>query len=175
MKRFFAFVENAITKTNDVVGKASSFLVYFVIFILVFEVFMRYVFMLPTRYSYELSLLAYMAFFALGAGYAFSNNAHVKVDVFYKRLSRRGKMIVDLISYPVFFFLTAGAFVYQTQRSMFFAFLTGELGVQSPFRYPMWPIRTVMFIGAVLLTLQGIVKFAEIFKRYEKEDSHAEP
>jgi len=60
--------------------------------------------------------------------------------------------------------------LYATHRSMAVAFLTGELGVQSPFRYPMWPIRTVMFIGAVLLTLQGIVKFFEIFKKRGGEE-----
>jgi len=162
---------NAVTKINEIFGKATALLIYPLMLLLTFEVFMRYILIMPTRYSYDLSQMTYIAFVALGAGYALSRDAHVKVDVFYNKLKRRGRMIIDLISYPAFFFVAMGGFLYVTYRYVIYAWVGGEVGLQSPWRYPMWPIRSVMFISILLLTLQGIVKFAEAFKKPGGGDS----
>ena len=142
-----------------------SLLIYPLILVLVYEVFMRYVLMRPTRYSYDISWMLYVTIVLIGAGYALSKDAHVKADVFYNKLKRRGKMIVNLLCYPAFFFLSMCAFLNVTFRLMWYAKVYGEGGLWSPWDYPLWPIRTVMFISIVLLTLQGAVKFAEALKK----------
>jgi TRAP-type mannitol/chloroaromatic compound transport system permease small subunit len=166
--RIFSRVGKAITWTNEKLGKATSLLIYPLMLVLVFEVLMRYFFMLPTRYSYSISTMLYITFVTLGAGYAFHRNAHVSVDIFYNKLKRRAKIIINLISYPAFFFIFIGAVLDVTFRYMIFAITYGELPMQSPWRYYMWPIRTIMFIGILMLFLQGIVKFVESLKGENK-------
>jgi len=160
----------AVTKTNEIVGKTAALLIFPLMLIMVSEVFLRHVFMLPSRYNYDLALMTYVTLVVLGAGYSLSRDVHIKVDVFYNRLKRRGKIIINMISYPAFFFLLMAAILDVLFRYVIFAWQSAEVGLQSPWRYPMWPIRTIMFTGILLMTLQGIVKFAEIFKKPEKGD-----
>jgi len=163
-------VGNAITKVNEIVGKAASLLIFPLMLIMVYEVVMRYFLSLPTRYNYDLALMMYVTLVVLGAGYSLSRDVHIKVDVFYNKLKRRGKMAINLISYPAFFFFLMAALLDVLFRYMVFAWQSGEVGLQSPWRYPMWPIRAIMFTGIFLMALQGVVKFFEIFKKPEEGD-----
>jgi len=67
---------------NDRMGKIVSFLVYPVMFVLVYEVIMRYVFNMPTIWAHETSCMLYGAHFVLGGAYALRHDAFVNVEVF---------------------------------------------------------------------------------------------
>ena len=168
----FTKIGRAVTRVNDIAAGFASLLIYPLILVLVYEVFMRYVLVRPTIYSYDLSWMMYVTFVMLGAGYALGKDAHVKADVFYRRLTGRGKMIINMITFPAFFFVTMGAFLYTAFRQMRDAWIYGEAGFWTPWDYPLWPIRTVIFISVLLLTLQGAVKFAGLMKKPEEGKNH---
>ena len=152
---------------NNAAAKFAAFLVFPLIGILSYEVFRRFVLMSPTNHSYDLAWMMYAALVFLGGGYVLAQDMHVKADAFYSKLKRRGKMIVHVLCYPAFFFVTAGALLYATFTLAMNSWIYWETGFWTGWQVPIAPIRTVLFISMVLLALQGIVKFFEFFKKPE--------
>ena len=170
-------IGKGITKVNYYVARAASLLIFVVMLMLVYEVVVRFALRYlpitmydPSIYIYDLSWMTYAAFGFLGAGYVLAQDMHVKADVFYSRMKSRGKMIVNMICYPALFFVSMGALLYATFTRARTSFISGESGMWTGWQVVMWPIRTMLFISVVLLTLQGIVKFAELMRRPEGGD-----
>ena len=101
----------AVNKTNIFVGKMMVGVTLLAVFVITFEVVMRYVFNRPTNWGHETMILLFAIFYCAAAGYAHYYRAHVRVDVFYSTRSPRTKAYLDLIT-SVFFFLFAVVFIY---------------------------------------------------------------
>ena len=166
--KFLEKVGNGITKLNNKVAFAASLLIFPLIFFLVIEVFFRYVLRSPSNYTYDLAWMTYAAFVFLGGGYALAKDVHVRADVFYVKLKKRGKAIMNMFCYPIFFFSSMWALLYSTYLLMSRAWTLSETSPFTSWNPHMGPIRTVFFICFVLLTLQGIVHFASFFKDLKK-------
>ncbi|GLQ05465.1 hypothetical protein GCM10007924_06860 [Sneathiella chinensis] len=67
-------------------------------------VVLRYVFGISFIFLNEGVLYLHSTLFMLGAGYTYLVNAHVRVDIFYARLSDRGKAKIDLFGHVLFLF-----------------------------------------------------------------------
>jgi len=166
LKKIGAF----ITKTNEMLAKAASLLVIPMMFLLLAEAFMRHFFWKSLYFAYDMTWMFFAVIVFLGGGHTLASNMHVKVDIFYQRLNRRAKRIVDLISYPAFLFLTTGALVYSTYHMMMRSIEMKEGGLFTPWNPPMWPIRTIIFFSFTMLALQGVVKFIEAVGRKGEEE-----
>ena len=84
-------------ETNEWVGRVGSFLFLPMIFVITFEIVMRYVFRSPTIWVHETSEYLLVVMAMVGGGYTFLHKGHVSVDIVYERLSTKGKAILDLI------------------------------------------------------------------------------
>lgn len=74
------------------------------VWLIVVDVVMRYVFSFSYIWIVEMETYFFAISFLLTAGYAFKHDKHVRVDLFYAKLSDKGKAIIDLIG-GVFFLL----------------------------------------------------------------------
>ena len=137
-------------------GKTVSFLIFPMMAFIFYEVIMRYFFNMPTKWAHELSTFFLGAYFILGGGYTLWRGAHVNVDLLYKRFSPRKRAIIDVAS-SVFFFAFAGVLVYHGIRFGITAWTHSHYS-NSVWAPPMFPIKTALPVGAVLLLLAGIVK-----------------
>lgn len=89
---------------------AGEFVAYWAViavFVYYYEVIARYVFNSPTNWAHEAMYLMFGMQYLIAGSYAMLTESHVRVDVFYAPLSRRGKAWVDLLT-SVFFFIFAG-------------------------------------------------------------------
>jgi len=152
-----------ILKTVDTisekVGSAGRWFCVALILVGVFEVTMRYVFNSPTIWAYETSSMIGGTIYALGWAYALLHKSHIRVDVFFSRLSLRGQAIADSILALILFFPLMGL---MAERSVFWAWRAWSRGLvmmESYWYAPQWPFRTILAIGICLLLLQGIAKF----------------
>jgi len=136
--------------------------------VVVVEVLIRYTYVRHLNIAYDISWICFVMFAFIGAGYALAQDVHIKVDIFYNMLKRRGKIIVNAIGYPVFFFLPMGSLVYAMSILVRDAWVHNISGFWTPLDYPLWPLRLAVLIGVTLMTLQGCVKLAE-FIREPKE------
>ncbi len=140
--------------------------------VMAYEVVARYVFLKPTSWAYDLTWMLYGALVFLGGGYTLLEGSHVRVDVVYSRFPDRIKALVEVICHIILFFPITFILV---RYSYMLAQKAWVLGERSPFA--LWkpltgPIKTVMFIGLVLLLLQGIVEFSKHLRILVKGGSY---
>ncbi len=155
MKRILGTIDSI----SEHVGSWGRWFCVALIAVGVFEVTMRYVFDSPTVWAYETCSMLGGATYALGWAFAHLHRSHIRVDVFFSRLSARGQAIADSILALVFFFPLIGL---MTERAIFWAwraYSRGLVMMESYWYAPQWPYRVVLAIGICLLLLQGIAKF----------------
>jgi TRAP-type mannitol/chloroaromatic compound transport system permease small subunit len=128
------------------------------VLLLTWEVFMRYILQSPTIYSYEYATMLGVAIGAGGMGFTHKYNGHVRVDVFWRLLSPRGRAISDAITSVIFFFPFIIIIGVISSEWALRAFVEGEILTKTYLYPPAWPIRTVMALGFFLFVPQGIAK-----------------
>jgi TRAP-type mannitol/chloroaromatic compound transport system permease small subunit len=109
-------------------------------------------------YSYALASMMGVLIAAGGLAYTHLHQGHIRVDVFWRFLSPRGKAIADIIGTFIMFFPLMFALLYGSVDRAIFSFLMHEVSRET-YWYPIiWPIRIVMLIGVFLFTVQGVAK-----------------
>ena len=150
MKQFLRTIDSI----SDWSGRISSFLVFFGILILAFEVVARYFFGAPTVWAHGYSQRIFGSYFVLVGAYTLLKDGHVRVDIIYQRFSLRKRAFLDIVNYTL---LLIWAFVLIKEGWMFFmsSFLIREAD-EMVLAHPVYPVKFLLFIGAVLITVQGI-------------------
>ena len=99
-----------IDAINDHVGRAVSWFTLLLVVVTFVDVIMRYFFNTSFVFVQELEWHVFAFIFLMGAGYTLKADGHVRVEVFYGRLSKKGKAWVNLIG--VLFFLIPSCFIF---------------------------------------------------------------
>lgn len=152
---------NAIDTISLWTGKAASFLVIAMVGVTVYEVVLRYFFNSPTIWAFETNYLMFGAYSMLGGAYTYYLRGHVNVDILYQRLPLRGKAISNLTTF-VFFFIFSGVLLWKMGIMAWDSFTIKE-HLSSAWAPPVYPLKAVMFVGVLLLPLQGLAKFIRDF------------
>ena len=85
-----------------VVGRAAAWLTLFMVIVTFVVVVMRYVFDAGLIWVQESVVWMHAAVFMLGAAYTLQDEEHVRVDIFYRKMSERRRAWVDLIGVVIF-------------------------------------------------------------------------
>lgn len=143
------------------VGRLISWLFYPLIAIMVLEIVARYVFGAPRIWVADTSLWLYGIIFMVGGAYALLQKKHVTADLFYRRLSPRGKAVVDIIGYLVFLFPLIILLFPISVDGVILSRETGELSLLTIWRPILWPFRAVIPVALFLMLVQGISEFLQ--------------
>lgn len=141
---------------SELLGKGTAWLVVLVVLVVFANVVMRYAFNLSFVFLQELEWHLFAAIFLLGAAYTLVKDGHVRVDIFYQRLSRRGQAWVNLAG--VLLFLFPGCYLV-IATGMPFAVSSFQIGEGSPdpggipCRYI---LKFMIPVSFMLLGLQGL-------------------
>ena len=131
--------------------------VFFMMFVLILSFFTRNIINYPLMWIIEMAQFVMTGYYLLGGGYSLLSDDHVRMDLFYGKLSKKGKAKMDiftsifLIFYLVLLFLgsiTSLIYTIETKRKLFTAW--------APY---VWPIKTLMLIGILLMLLQAFSMF----------------
>lgn len=153
MDAFATFIE----KFTDGLGRLNSMLVLPLLGVVFFEVIMRYVFNAPTVWGFEMTVFLYGVHFMLGLAMTLGRGGHVQVDVITSRLKPRTRAIMGIISYCVLFLPVWLTMSYASIKYAITSTIQHELNPTS-WAPPIWPLKILMALGFVALTLQGIVE-----------------
>lgn len=126
-----------------------------------YEVVARYIFNSPTIWSNDVCKQTLCFIAALGGAYDYLTETHVRVDVFYIKLSDRKKAILDMIT-SVMFFIFIIVLIVESSKMAINSWAVHERSV-STWAPPLYYIKTVIPIGSFLLLLQGVSKFLKDF------------
>jgi TRAP-type mannitol/chloroaromatic compound transport system permease small subunit len=147
----------AIDRTNELVGKAISFLMLPLIAVIVYEIFVRYVLNSPTIWAFDVSQMIYGVYVILAGGFLQQRNGHVNVDILHNRFKPRTKAIIDLFTW-IFFFFFAGVILVKGWILAHDSFVYRETA-STVFDPPIYPIKMMIPLGGLLLILQGLAKY----------------
>lgn len=156
-------ISRAIDALNEKVGLYSSYLVLPLVGAVLYEVFMRYVFSAPTSWGFEMTTFLYGMHFMLGLGDALRTDNHVRIDIFESKLPEKKRAVLRIITFFILFlpamgFMTYGAIKYAVTSWMMFEHASSSWGPA------IYPYKTVMAIGFVLLFLAGVSKLLQDFR-----------
>ncbi len=156
MPPWMAFLIRWIDTCSLWIGRVVCCLTVPLFTIMVYEVVMRYVFVAPTVWVYDLSRMMYGALFMLGAGYALSKGIHIRADFIYRNFPVKTQGMVDATLYILFYFPGMLVFLW---TSMDFAGLSwgrGEKGMDTAWMPYVAPIKTALPVGVFFLLVQGV-------------------
>ncbi len=146
----------AIDWTSEKSGVFVSFWTVNAVCFYFFEVVMRYIFNMPTIWVSEASYLLLGMQYLLAGAFAMLHGAHVRVDVIYNWLPERGRIGMDIFT-SMFFFIFSLALVI-TSWTFFMNSLSMHETTVETWGIQYYPVKAMMFLGAVLLLLAGISK-----------------
>jgi TRAP-type mannitol/chloroaromatic compound transport system permease small subunit len=118
----------------------------------------------------EIQWYMFAAMFMLGAAYTLAKNEHVRVDIFYARLSTRGQIWVDLIGGLLFLLPAAAILTWLSWPVFYKVWVSGEMS-SSAGGLIRWPVKIFLPLGFGLLVLQGV---SEVIKRAAMLTGHLE-
>jgi TRAP-type mannitol/chloroaromatic compound transport system permease small subunit len=155
--KFSALIDNI----NEHVGKASTWLVLLVVVISAGNAVMRYAIGWSSNGLLEIQWYLFSAIFLIGAGYVLLKNEHIRIDVVVGRFSPRTQNWIDVFGFIVFLLPVVLIILYLSWPVFMNAWTTDEMS-PNPGGLVRWPVRLLMPIGFLLLTLQGV---SELIKR----------
>ena len=151
-------ISRHIDRLNGWVGHFIAFWAVIAVYVYYYEVLARYVFNSPTNWAHESMFLMFGMQYLLAGAFTFREDAHVRVDVLYEYFSERAKMVTDLIT-SIFFFIFTITLL--GTGWIFFSDSFAVLEVSfTEWAIQYWPVKATIFIGAILIILQGISKLA---------------
>lgn len=98
--------------------------------------------------------------FMLGIPYALKEDAHVRVDLIYARLGRRGRAWVDLLGHLVFLLPVGVAIIVYSRTYVASAWRVMEGSPEVGGIPAVFLLKTLIPVMAALLLLQGIAEIA---------------
>lgn len=141
------------------IGRATAWLTLLMVLLTVVVVVLRYFFDYGHIWMQELVTWFHAAVFLLGAAYTLSLDEHVRVDVFYRRLSNRARAWVNIAGTLFLLFPICGLLLVSVGS---YALKSWRVAERSPetggLAFPFVPLgKTLLLVGIVLLIIQGIV------------------
>ena len=159
MPKFIYFYVSFVDNICERVGRFVMYGIFLMMFLLILSFVTRNIINFPLMWIIEMAQFTITAYYLLGGGYSMLTDDHVRMDLFYGKLSKKGKAKMDIFtSFFLIFYLailffgsiTSLIYTIQTKQKLFTAW--------APY---VWPIKTLMLIGILLMLLQA---FSSLFK-----------
>ena len=150
--------QNLFDRISNITGEATSWLTLAMVILTSIIVVMRYVFDAGLIWMQESVTWMHAAVFMVGAAYTLLHEEHVRVDIFYRKMSERSRAVVDLIG-VVLFLLPLCALL----ALMAYDFAAAAWSIHETSRepgglpYPMIPLlKSIVIVMPVAVALQGM-------------------
>ena len=156
-------VLKVVDAISDYSGRAFSWLALALVLVLVFEVVARWGFNRPTIWAHLTSQMMGGTLVVMGLAYAHVHKKHLRIDIIYRALSPRVKMILDVCFFLLFMVPVLYVFVLNSAEWAVQSWVMGEVRDESWWYPPAAPFRTVYLLGWCTFTLQCLARFFRDF------------
>lgn len=182
MRRYIRVID----AMNRFIGRIAMYLIFVLVGVLLWSSISK-TFFTPTLWTLETAQFVMVAYYVLGGPYSIQMGSNVRMDLFYGSWSLRTKAWVD--AFTIFFLIFyLGVLLYGAISStayslgyfgsepfaffgeLFVAFVTGgveaareQLGFlersSTAWRPHIWPVKTILCFGVILMILQCLAEF----------------
>ncbi len=137
-------------------GRAIKWVAILMLLVQFFIVVSRYAFGINSIAVQELVLYLHASLFMIGAAYTLQIDGHVRVDIFYARLSAKRKAIVDIFGHLVFLLPSMFTILYWTWPSVRNAWSIKEGAISVGGLPASFLLKTLIPTFCILLIIQSI-------------------
>ena len=167
-------LSRGIDRVNTVIGRSASWLILLAIFVSATNAVIRKIFSISSNAWLELQWYLYGGAFLLAAAYTLLENEHIRIDILYGTLKRRTQHWIDLLGTIFLLMPVVMVTLWFVWPWLLRSINSGEMSMNAG-GLILWPAKTLLFVGFLLLFLQGI---SEIIKKIAVmrgliEDKHA--
>ncbi len=167
MPRIIIAYVRYIDAFNRRLGRMTMYLIFVMIGVLMFSTISKSFFN-PSLWTLEIAQFLMVAYFLLGGAYSMQLNNHVRMDLLYGMWSPKTKAWVDV--FTVFFLLTyLGVLLYGAYNSTSYSLLYQDRA-PTAWRPYMWPIKSIMAFGILMMLLQTVSEFFKDIARIRGEE-----
>lgn len=147
-----------LDRMTEGLGRCVSWLVVIMMLVEFTIVMLRYAFNINSIPMQESVMYMHAAVFLLAASYTLKHDGHVRVDIFYQRMSHRGKSWVDLggtlfLLFPVMTFILLSSLGYVSD-----SWGIKEASPESGGLPGVYLLKTLIPAIAILMMLQGVAE-----------------
>lgn len=157
-----------IDAISDLAGKLCAWGLFAVGFFIMYEIIARYVFTAPTIWVDEVSRIIQIWAVYLAAAYVLKNREMVTIEVLFRDHSTLRRRIAESIGLIVMMGF-AGVAVYYGFQMWLKEALAGHT-TDTYLAPPKWLTQAPVWVGCVLLALQGVAEFIRIWTQGIPED-----
>lgn len=140
-------------------GKVFRYIVPVLVFTITYDVFLRYVFNAPTKWSYDITYMLGGTLMLMMQAYTLFHKGHVNIDILQRRFSPKAHLLIDTIFSLFLFFPLMLVLLYSSLCHAVTSIELRELSNVGFWRPILYPFRTMIPIAWFLVTLQGIAIF----------------
>jgi TRAP-type mannitol/chloroaromatic compound transport system permease small subunit len=152
---------HAIDRFTERSAVLIAWLLVPLIAVVMWEVAARYAFNRPTSWAYETIYMLCASMFMLGAAYALRAGAHIRTDFLWEKWSPRTQAAIEVVGYGAFFLPGMALFFLSGAEATWHALITDERSADTAWFPPLWPLKALVPLSALLLLVQGV---AELLK-----------
>lgn len=156
---------NGVERLSKSVGHIVAWGTLVMVITTALVVILRHVFQVGWIWLQEIAVYMHALVFLLGAAYTLSDNEHVRVDVFYRTMSRSKKRIVETIG-TLLFLIPSMLFILWTSWSyVISSWATNETSHETGGLVYPFPslLKTSILIASALLILQGLAMLVRLW------------
>ena len=168
MPSIIKYYVNTIDYISLKTGRATMYLVFVMMFILILSFVTRNIINIPLIWIIEMAQFVMTGYYLLGGGYSMLTGDHVRMDLIYSKLKDKTKALLDSLTsvFLVFYLvvlligsISSLTYTIETNQRLFTAW--------APY---VWPIKSIMTFGILLMLLQSIaIFFKDIAKVLDRE------
>jgi len=160
-----------IDSISDWSGRIFAFLLWPGVAVLVYEVAARHLFDAPTIWAHGMTQRIFAAYYFICGAYISLHKSHINMDLIYNRFPPRGRAVLDIVSF-LFFLSFCGVLLWYGSRYAWVSLMRLD-PCNTPFRAPLYPVKLMIPLGALLIILQELAQLLRNFyfvitgKQYE--------
>jgi TRAP-type mannitol/chloroaromatic compound transport system permease small subunit len=166
----------AIDRLNGWIGRTVAWLTLLLVLVGTINAFIRYLGRylgqsLSSNAYLELQWYLFSLVFLLAGAYTLREDAHVRVDIFYSRMSARVQAIINLAG-TLLLLLPFSLFVLWVSLPAVRSSWRIREGSPDPAGLPRYPLKAVILVCFALLALQGIAELIKSWHQYRTGVRH---
>ncbi len=169
---------------NRCFGAIAAALILVSVLVCAFVAVARYQFGFGRIWIQEIYVAAFGISFMLVAAHAYAKNAHVRVDIFQKRFSRKGRAVIEIIGVLCFLLPWLALITWSSWN-----YVGNSWAIREPSPWPgglpaFYLIKSMLVVFTALMALQGLGKIGtailvlcgrdDLLPREEEDLLHAE-
>jgi len=159
-------VSTGIDYVNDVISRTAAWLVVAMVVVTFGIVVMRYLFNIGSIQAQESVIYMHAIVFMLAAASTLKQDGHVRVDIFYSKMSVRKKALVNFFG-NLFLLIPVCIFILWNSWEYVLNAWNIKEGSREAGGLPwVYLLKTVMIFFAVMLILQGISEMLKSLKSF---------